>query len=470
MADINRATAPITNRNIIQPTKENRTSEQVPFDFKDTSKVKQALAETNLSGQNNVLREDGSTSGFYEILHNPDISSAFLKNIFLLREIVGILPLNNSVQTEEMNDLINRLVLKPDEIAGEMMRQEDISTLFKGGLFDMLRQLSEENPTPEFSSSISNLLKTINNESSKDGILDSVENSLNNLKQEFSASKSISSEISKLSEKLISFRNIADTEKASAEFPKLKSEILSFFRSTEKSILYNNNILKSISMATYNLSRINTSTNAVSDAFSNLLKLMKDDSQKENLTNALLKFFDDNSHVSSSKTMNALTEILKKQSENPDLKLLNSDSMDKIIHSLLSSPCNFTPLLHFVIPVEYENTQASAEIWINPDGEDDMQNSDGKKYTHILSVFEIQDIGKFEAELFVEKKNIQLSIFCPEQHIDYFKNSLSDIKKSIDNSEYKIKSVTIDKLIETRSLIQVFKSLPERRQGVNVTI
>lgn len=218
MADINRATAPITNRNIIQPTKENRTSEQVPFDFKDTSKVKQALAETNLSGQNNVLREDGSTSGFYEILHNPDISSAFLKNIFLLREIVGILPLNNSVQTEEMNDLINRLVLKPDEIAGEMMRQEDISTLFKGGLFDMLRQLSEENPTPEFSSSISNLLKTINNESSKDGILDSVENSLNNLKQEFSASKSISSEISKLSEKLTSFRNIADTEKLLLNF------------------------------------------------------------------------------------------------------------------------------------------------------------------------------------------------------------------------------------------------------------
>ena len=47
---------------------------------------------------------------------------------------------------------------------------------------------------------------------------------------------------------------------------------------------------------------------------------------------------------------------------------------------------------------------------------------------------------------------------------------LMQIKKSIDTSEYKIKILTIDKLIETRSLIQVFKSLPERRQGVNVTI
>ncbi|MBR6670974.1 MAG: hypothetical protein IKL31_09595 [Ruminococcus sp.] len=479
MADINRSITPVNNKNIMQPTKEYRNSEQVPFDFRDASKVKQTTAESSLSGQHNVIREDGSTAGFFEILHDPDVSSAFLKNIFLLREIVGILPLNNSAQTEEMKALLDKLVLTPEEIAGEMMKQEDISTIFKGGIFDMLRDLTIENSSnQDFSTAVTNLLKAINNESSKSSIFESVEANFESLKGNLGLSSSFSEKIDDLCKKIADFRastnnlmNIQDEKSITAQFAKLKSEIFSLFKDAESSVLYNGDISKTFSLITYNLSRLSVSTDAVPEAFTKLLEMIDDGDKKENLTNALLKFLDDNKHVSSSKTMNALTELLKAQSENPDMKMINSDSMEKIIHSLLSSPCNFTPLLHFVVPVEYEDIQASAEIWVNPDGEDDV--SDPKKdsrYTHILAVFDIQDIGNFEVELFVEDKNIDLTVLCPQEHTEFFKKSVSDIRNGVKDSGYKLKSINVDEMKEPRSLIEVFKSLPLRRQGVNVTV
>lgn len=483
MADITRAATPITNRNIIQPSKESRNANEVPFDFQDTSKVKQTTQNSDMQSQNNVLRQDGSTTGFYEILHDAEISSAFLKNIFLLKEIVDILPLNNSTQTEEMQQLLDNLVLKPEEIAGEMMRQEDISTIFKGGFFDILRTLISQNTEKnqvqpdeamQFRDAVANLLKALNNDSSKADIFKSVENNLEYLKEQVYASPKLTEELEKVITDIKDFAKMTEglenTKGMEQTFGQLKSQMFSVFGDVEKSILYSDELAKTMSMTTYNLSRVSMSEDGVTEAFAKLLGLIENDTDKENLTHGLLKFLDDKKLASESKTMNALTEILEKQVENPQLKMLNSDSMNKIIQSLLSSPCNFTPLLHYVIPVEYENVQASAEMWINPDGQEDMAEPTDKKCTHMLIVFEIEDIGKFETELFVQDKNIDLNILCPKEYSDFYRNKLRDLRKDLSFSDYRLKNINVDKLEKPRSLIEVFKSLPLRRTGVNVTI
>ena len=484
MADVTRAAAPINNRNIIQPSRENRNTNEIPFDFQDTGKVKQATPNSDMQSQANVLRQDGSTTGFYEVLHDQDVTSAFLTNIFLLKEIVDILPMNNETQTQEMQQLLNNLTLKPEEIVGEMMRQEDMTTMFKGGMFDMLRGLIETNAKQnegdpqalrEFQGTVSNFLKALNNSVSKGNVFDSVMNNMSFIRELVDASPKLSTALDGLLQKFSLFNeetnNLQNTQGFEELFMQLKSEALETFAGLEKSILYNDSIAKSVSMATYNLSRIALSDEGISESFQKLLGLMDNEEQKESLTNLLLGFLEQNDHVSQSKTMNALTEILKKQSENPELKMLNSDSMNKIIQSLLSSPCNFTPLLHYVIPVEYEDMNASAEMWINPDGENDLPGGgDGKQMTHMLIVFEIGDIGKFETELWVTDNDLTLSILCPEQYTDFYRDKIKDLRNDLSFSSYKIKSIDVETLGEPRSLIDVFKSLPERRTGINVSI
>lgn len=74
---------------------------------------------------------------------------------------------------------------------------------------------------------------------------------------------------------------------------------------------------------------------------------------------------------------------------------LSADKVEKIIHSLLSSPCNFTPLLHFVLPVQYQDLHSFAEIWINPNGgEDDSTRREAPGETiHMLLVFDMEHIA-----------------------------------------------------------------------------
>jgi hypothetical protein len=63
-----------------------------------------------------------------------------------------------------------------------------------------------------------------------------------------------------------------------------------------------------------------------------------------------------------------------------------------------------------------------------------------------------------------------MSILCPEQYTDFYKNKIRDLRNDLSFSSYKIKSIDVDTLNEPRSLIEVFASLPERRTGINVSI
>lgn len=625
MADVMRAATPINNRNIIQPAKEHRDVSTAPMDFQDISKVKSTLSQSETLGQNNVLRENGSSTVLYSLLQDPDVASSFLKNIFFLREIVGLMPLNNETQTEEMQQLMDRLILSPEEIPQEMQNQENISTIFKGKLFDTLRQilqtngksvsenifqkvytspapsspqpsenvpaskpsvqpqtqnktlensenvqaqvksneiLSENLSTPpqgeniqqtsdslppsnelkdnntellpsedlmknptetvsddkataffnlvnenpnipdemkKFSTSklvkeafanntetsqkevqdgVINLLKSISLQENKGDFLDAVKNNLLFLKDSFPENSEFSQSLGSLAK---AFGEMSEDETTRGAFKNLKLSTLGLMENLKTSVLYNAEIDKTASLVKYNLSRYNDNDNLVAESFSKLLTKIPDEKLKAKLTNDLVEYLETaekSKGMQGSKTMSALADILQKQSENAETKMLNSDSIDKIVHGLLSSPSNFTPLLHYVVPVDDGQTQAMAEIWINPNGQEDIENVDAidkktksaKKLTHMLVVFEIEKIGKFEAELFAEDKSLTLSIFCPEEYLSAFKNVNADIRRACENTGYRFRNIEISKMKAPRSLMDVFGSLPARRSGINVTI
>ena len=79
---------------------------------------------------------------------------------------------------------------------------------------------------------------------------------------------------------------------------------------------------------------------------------------------------------------------------------LNGEKIEKIITSLLSSPCNYTPLLHFVIPVEYQGMKAFSELWIDPkdEGGDGEPGSREGGHVHVLITFDVPGVGQMEAE------------------------------------------------------------------------
>ncbi len=470
MADILKITTPLVNKSQVQPNKQ-ATDPSVPFNLQDVSKVIKPNSNGELLKQNNgmIQKEEASTI-LSNLLKDPSVTVNFLKNIFILQEIIKLLPVNNSTVTQEIEQLFNSLLIKPDDIVIEMMRQENTSTVFKGELFNYLRTLMSESTAPEIRAGVANLLKSINGLLGKQDVLNAISNSLQFLSENLEASKTLSGRLGTLSEQ---FR----TQDAAQKFSELKSQVLDIFKDVEGSILYSPRMSKVIAITLYNLSRFNDNPDFFQESVSTLMLLLDGKQQRSELAGGIDSFLAQmkgaEEQRENSKIMDILAQIIGKQTDSADFTLLNSEKIEKIIHSLLSSPCNFTPLLHFVIPVQYDQMKSFAEIWINPNGSEDERNASGrsgKRNIHMLIVFDIEGIGQFEAELNVWDQTIDFSLFCPPAYVSEFSGMKECFAKCISASSYQFGTIAIDKLERPRSLMDVFKSLPYKRTGVNVKV
>ena len=68
------------------------------------------------------------------LLKDPAVTVNYLKNIYMLEEIINLLPVNNNTVTQEIRQLFDALLIDPDHIVDELVDQEYASTLFKGEL------------------------------------------------------------------------------------------------------------------------------------------------------------------------------------------------------------------------------------------------------------------------------------------------------------------------------------------------
>lgn len=468
MADILKITTPLVNKSqALDPKKSVEINNQ--FDIHNISKVVKSAGQEEILKQNNGMNQESTSAMLLNLLKDPSVTMSSLKNIFLLQELIKLLPINNETFTQEIQQLFNQMLLQPENIVAEMLRQEETSTIFKGEMFDMLRELLAQHPEQkELEAAVVNFLKALNNHSSQKSVLDSVANSLYFLSESLKSSKTLSQELAVLSER---FRE----GDAAQNFEQLKKQVMAVFKEVENSILFSPKLEKVLSMTIYNLSRFNNNVVFFQDSVGQVLSQLRGEQARETFLQYIEEYFTGNGRQDKgSVVMDTLAKLIGQQVSTEELMLMNSEKIEKIIRSLLSSPCNFTPLLHFVVPVQYENIQSFAEMWINLNGADDerdRKSKDGAEQTiHMLLVFDVSGMGKFEMELYVRDKNIDLSLFCPPAYVTEYKQMSSSLSQCLKGLDYRFKEIRIERLERSRSLMEVFRSLPYRRTGVDVKV
>ncbi len=320
----------------------------------------------------------------------------------------------------ELEQAFEKLVAESETLANEFVSSEKASSVFKGELFDDLKQLIEESNDSELKKAVVNLLKAINIENNKPEILKSFSDVMTDISQKLMQDKSLSGEVHNLPE-----------------------------------------------------------GNILGNALKEVLEFIPDEQSRAEL---LQKLYDGalvfKSEDNDSKALNTLVKILQKQADSENIMQMKGGNISGVIRSLLSSPGNFTPLLHFVIPPVDEGIfNAFGEMWINPDEEDKKINKDSEsssdsdeRMMHMLLVFDIPDVGRFETELWVRGKKINMSLLCPPSLEKYTDELSTDLKNSINFSEYFFDEIKVGRLEKNRSLIEVFPVLPQKRNGINVRI
>ena len=467
MADILKVTSPVISKNVVESNKP-VTDPSIPFDLQEISHIVKNPNSSGLLGQHNVLQKETGSAVLMNLLKDPDVTVNYLKNIYMLEEIINLLPVNNKTVTKEIRQLFQSLLIKPDQIVEELLKQEYASTLFKGPLFETLRRLFSENP--DMSREIADLLKSVNGTIARQDVMDSAANSLEYLREQLSGSERLSGRIDGILGQL-------RAPDSASHFQELKGEILELLKDLESSILYSPQIAKVSPIIIYNLSRFQDNESFFQEALLNVLIHINGRESKEELKQMIFDYMESfrtgEMQQNRSRIMDVLAEIIGKQDRESEMASLNGDKIEKIIVSLLSSPCNYTPLLHFVIPVEYQGLNAFSELWIDPNDSGSKEykgEKDGDSHVHVLVTFDISGLGQFEAEFMADGKELSFYLFCPGEYAKLFSGMVPEFTQLIQEKGYKISELRVDKLEKTRSLMDVFKNLPYKRTGVDVKI
>lgn len=166
-------------------------------------------------------------------------------------------------------------------------------------------------------------------------------------------------------------------------------------------------------------------------------------------------------------TMENMLDFLVKNINDPSLKSLSAMNRPEMIQGLLSAPGVFTPLLHFLVPMNMDGMRAFGELWADPDAGGTKAGEDGN---HLFLCFDIENVGYFELELYTYGKNINISLMCPAGTEKNYQPLKSKIPAIAEACGYNADKMIIEPLKRRRDLTNVFPKLRGRRSGLNVSV
>jgi len=166
-----------------------------------------------------------------------------------------------------------------------------------------------------------------------------------------------------------------------------------------------------------------------------------------------------------------LTKFIEKNINHAALKTLNSFNASNLLQSLINAPGVFTPLSHYVIPLQIGETKAFGELWVDNDEKNAAAKQSGeKKNYHLFLTFDVETMGRFEADLYASGQEINLSFLYPNGFADEAYGLKEKIVRIAADTGYFIKDFRTAPLKEPHNLTQVFPRILERRTGLDVRV
>ena len=136
---------------------------------------------------------------------------------------------------------------------------------------------------------------------------------------------------------------------------------------------------------------------------------------------------------------------------------------------MINAPGVFTPLAHYILPIQVEDTRAFGELWVDNDDDSGVTGSDpAKKHYHLFLTFDIDTFGRFEIDLYADEKTASVSLLHPVSFGKNIENLVNKVSRIAAGAGYSISNFETGILKAPHNLSQVFPKLNERRAGLNV--
>ncbi len=148
--------------------------------------------------------------------------------------------------------------------------------------------------------------------------------------------------------------------------------------------------------------------------------------------------------------------------------LENVQQFYTIMNGMLLNESVYMPLLHFIIPFQYEDKNVMSEMWIDPDSkrEDDGR---GRKVKMFLK-FDIHNVGKFELVMTLQDRQASVQLFVPPHLAKEDKKIQTDVADILKGNGIRFGQLMVRQRRRDRRVDEIFPEIREKERTINVRI
>lgn len=224
------------------------------------------------------------------------------------------------------------------------------------------------------------------------------------------------------------------------------------------------------------LSKINTMQELI-DKLNEILRAMPDIPIRERLYGSFVELVDRMSVKNElpqhgvrppvSSTLDSLTDFIQENINHPALKSLDSFNASNLLQSLLNAPGVFTPLAHYILPLDVNGTKAFGELWVDNDENNPNNTPSTQRNYHLFLTFDVESIGRFELDMYALGEDVNIALLYPNRFENQIDPMKQRINKIIRNIGYNAKTFETAPLKKPHNLPDIFPKILDRRTSLN---
>ena len=168
-----------------------------------------------------------------------------------------------------------------------------------------------------------------------------------------------------------------------------------------------------------------------------------------------------------SETMKALTSFIDRNVNHPAIRGIDNFNASNLLQSMLNAPGVFTPLAHYIIPLQVDDTRAFGELWVDNDNSSGGGEEQEKHY-HLFLTFDVEAVGRFEVDAYSKGSKLNLSVLYPKSYRYRVSNLTDKITKIAAGVGYNVENFKTGILFKPHSLAETFPRINENRRSFDV--
>lgn len=418
-------------------------------------------AGTARQGFSGVSDYSGNYAAFIKNLAGLEEASVFFKNLF-----TGGLRLWGEEGSGELPRLAS-LILNgaragtPQELAALLRQAAQDNTLFAGPAFDWLRRMAKEGKDPETAGRVGRFLKAYSAGASGDHLLRQM--------------RLLTQDIGRLIRRPYRADFQAAVEQMDWEAPNgdtayntqvLNGKIFPFLSSYISASHDYGEVREAVMLLIYYAVQYE---NGKQERLKELLgqmsrraELMEPDKKAGEEAARLLSQLEETGR--GGEEAGLLAELLSKGARG----LAGQDQIDSCfmaLKSLLINESVYLPLIHVVLPFQYQGKQGGAEGWLDPG-----QEGDKKRGTRMFFKFFVENLGDFELMLHCLERQADVQLRIPASFDAPSGQVEEAVREILGRSGFSCGRLLVEEMTAPTRLAEAFPEIIRKGEGINVRV